>query len=192
MTTFDPATGACDSVYAACAYLHRALDDSVGKSGEQLCCVFDIDDTLLVDQNGNLGRNQPVCDLLHRCLRVGVRVHIVTARPESARAATRRDLDLDVTPGYTSLQMLPPAVPRESIGMWKFIARWHCTMNDAGAGAPTRMIFAIGDQWWDLLRDDEQIEHAVKIFPSPDIPYIITACPPMEPASILVKLPHRS
>ena len=188
MAGFDPRSGACTDTAAACRHLRTIVDQQVAASTETLCAVFDIDDTLLLHTESSVGRNNPVCDLLKHCASVGVRVHVITARPESTRGATQRDLSR-VAPVYDTLHMLPPSVERSGIGLWKFVTRWHCLMTDAETHGHARMIFSIGDQGGDLLRDDEQIDKAMDIFPSSSVPYIVTATPPMEPATILAKLP---
>lgn len=188
MADFDPRTGACSDTAAACRHLRTVVDEHVTGSKDMLCVVFDIDDTLLLHTDTEVGPNTPVCELLAYCASVGVRIHVITARPESTRGVTQRDLSR-VVPVYDTLHMLPPSVERCGIGLWKFVTRWHCLMTDAQTHGRARMIFSIGDQWWDLLRDEEQIDSAIEIFPSSSVPYVVTATPPMEPATILVKLP---
>lgn len=188
-------TGRCDSAAAGCAWLRAYVTDVRAQHPDaRLLAVFDIDDTLLVETpSGELVSNTPVVDLYHHCLNVGVKVHIVTARSRHARSATLEDLHGAGVEGWRDLHMMHDRLAVDDVAPWKERIRWHTWIASRGDDDAARLLFTVGDQWWDLLGTDETIEQAQDMYGDDENATILLTHPPgMEPAEILLKLPsHR-
>ena len=122
---------------------HRRLEDA------RVCVVFDIDETLI---DANEDEIQSIARVYHHCVRVGVPVFLVTARPESDgnREYTESMLQSRGFGVYERLYMMPEHLETaELISRFKTASREHI--------ARTHTICAcVGDQPTDhfLLPDD--------------------------------------
>ena len=182
------------TVEACCAQAQTIVSEASERWPQStLCCAFDIDDTLLlVDANGYLVPHKPVVRLLKWCFSKGLRVHVITARPNSSRRATMRDLrDIGVMDYIHTLQMLPPNYGVAEVALWKFVARWHMLLIDREVKGQSHMVFTMGDQWWDVVGTDAFIEAAEHMCPLEDAAYVVAQVPRAEAAMTCIKLPER-
>ena len=154
-------------------------------SPERLGVVFDIDDTLLSSKDGS--PRERVTALYRHCVHNGIRVFIVTARPESARAATVTELEqagivssAGGSQGYEWLAMMPDEYDVQNVPFYKLAERRAVA---AELGALGILIMSVGDQWWDIVGSDLRIEEMEKMYPVHQ-PRVVAALPPQEPAVI--------
>lgn len=115
-------------------------------SGEKGTVVFDIDDTLVDNEEKNIVPIQKVYNL---CLMLNIVVNIVTARPESKhnRLQTQTMLAKNGFRVYEALYMMPAGIAPsyESISQYKYTAR-----SDIAKRHP--ILANVGDMWTDHVR----------------------------------------
>ena len=114
--------------------------------------VFDIDDTILKN-DANIKAcdgakpHVGVMDLYRICIKKGIAIWFITARPESThnRDWTRRQLDCIGARWYTDLRMCPPNINSvSSVSRYKSEAR-----QDLVRYHKRKIVMNIGDQWTD-------------------------------------------
>lgn len=134
--------------------------------GDDLNVVFDIDDTLIFDDNRQTPNIQ-VKHLLQVARAHGYKVHLVTAREKNNEVIkwTRDELRRHGIQ-YDSLA-LAPKKSRESmasVALWKHAQR---TIH--------KPVLSVGDQWGDLiiLNDDEDIDRLNAIFKVKEGPWLL-------------------
>lgn len=166
--------------------------------------VFDIDDTLLhTDPQNRTTRIAHVFRVMQLCLDKGAKVHLVTARPSCSRRETVAELKhhgivrrRGSRPGYESINFVRDGADVDEIPAYKLLCRRKA------AGPEESILVTIGDQWWDVIGSDRQIEHTLadiyesleRANQSPDAAttgsFVITGYSSTEPASVGVKLPE--
>ena len=109
--------------------------------------VFDIDDTLV---DGDEVKIDPVVKAFNRCVELGFKCAIVTARPEGVenRRETVRMLQRNDVQGWESLYMMPSNVRTFDA---KSISRYKRSARD-DIESRYRILANIGDMWHDLVR----------------------------------------
>ena len=153
-------------------------------SPNRLGVVFDIDDTLLLSSDG--AANKKVLNLYKHCIACGIRVFIVTARPESSRATTVVELSRagivasneHGDRGYEWLAMMPDEYDAQNVPFYKLAERRAVAAELGPLGI---LIMSVGDQWWDIVGSDLRIEEMERIY-SIHEPRVVAALPPQEPA----------
>jgi len=160
--------------------------------GELNVVVFDADDTLVTLERSLQTNTELVRALYRSCLNRGAIVYIVTARLEEGRDELTRELaGVDIhaataeKPGYLSIFMRPDMPTKSNVAarahydvaFFKHRCRSHIMHRLSGIkdnlwgrhpargrrtvpGAP-RML-SVGDQWWDILKDDETMDSAIE------------------------------
>lgn len=139
-------------------------------------CVFDIDDTLIFDNQGDETKpkkHQVVIDLLMRLREVGAHIHLVTARINDAEMRKETIMELEsMNIPYNSLTLAPQSARSDmaSISKWKMQTR-----RSIGAIAKSPIALTVGDQWGDMivLPDDEQINKLDSTYKTTHAPYIV-------------------
>lgn len=197
----DLISGHCSDQDAVCQWLCDRIAGSNRDS--RAIAVFDIDDTLLFwDNDRQVIPNMPVYQLFQKCMDLGVYVHIVTARPTRGRKQTLSDLaSIGIYPrtnarrGFAALHMMPDAFGSSHVPQWKHATRWHAWMTHRGIDDKCRLLFSVGDQWWDLLGSDKLIEDAESMYGSTGdnskSTFLLLHPPELEPSELLVKLPSK-
>lgn len=188
----DVNSGVCESVSAGCTWLYEYSLFAVRTTDSgALIAVFDIDDTLLLEGiDGQLAVNAPVVALFRQCRDLGIQVHVVTARPKTSEQATLRDLHNAGVDGFAKLHMMHDGMTVDDVPAWKERIRWHVWLSNRGPRDNARVLFSIGDQWWDLLGSDKLIDDACQMYGYDDKKtFLLTHTPGMEPAEKLLKLP---
>lgn len=152
---------------------------------ERLGVVFDIDDTLLDARTGK--KREPVHALYKFCVDKGVRVYIITARPESSRETTLIELarlgivaNSKTRGGFQWLAMIPDDYTLEQVPFYKLTERRAVSSELGPLGI---LLMSVGDQWWDIVGSDYRIEEMERLYPRAG-PRVVTALPPQEPATI--------
>ena len=153
-----------EDVRKKCRWLSRqaAKAGRDNNNGTVQAIVFDLDDTLM-HYDDKVVPFEPVLALLHACREAAMEVHIVTARhgTRANRQCAKEDLaELGLGDGaYTQLWMRPSHYPDTQVAECKQRQRDAIVAaRDPGAKAQRRRIFAaVGDQWWDLYEDDDDM-----------------------------------
>ena len=166
--------------------------------------VFDIDDTLLyTDKDDKTQRIEHVFRLLQMCIQKEAKVHLVTARPSCSQRETVNELKrhgivrrCGSRRGYESINFVRDGAGVDEIPEYKQLCRRKA------AGPDEATLVTIGDQWWDVIGSDRQIDHTLaNVFKSlertdqpPDVAstgsFVLTRYSATEPASVGVKLPE--
>lgn len=166
--------------------------------------VFDIDDTLIhTGDDDQSHRIEHVFRVLQLCLKKGVKVHLVTARPSCFQRETVNELKRHSIvrrrgsrPGYESINFVRDGADVNEIPAYKLLCRRQA------AGENDTTLVTIGDQWWDIIGSNRQIDHTVadiyRSLESTKRPpetantgaFVLTGYSSSEPASIGVKLPE--
>ena len=112
------------------------------------CVVFDIDDTLVDDDEQRI---ESICSVYHHCIRNCIPVFLVTARPDgrSNRCETKRMLERNKISGYSRLYMMPQKMQTrehtwQNISRFKYTARQHISQHHF-------IVCCFGDMWTDHL-----------------------------------------
>jgi hypothetical protein len=139
-------------------------------------CVFDIDDTLIFDNETDdvkLKKHEVVINLLMRLREVGANIHLITARvnDDEMRKETIKELELMNIP-YNSLTLAPQSARQNmaTVSKWKMQTR-----RSIGALAKSPIALTVGDQWGDMivLPDEEQINVLDSTYKTTDTPFIV-------------------
>jgi len=129
--------------------------------------VFDIDDTLIFDDNRQTPNIQ-IKHLLDLATEMGCKVHLVTAREKSDEVIrwTRDELRRHNI-RYDTLALCPK---RQRVSMDR-VAKWK--HSERTKHSPC--FFSVGDQWGDsvLLESEEAIEALNKTFNTEEWPWIL-------------------
>lgn len=166
--------------------------------------VFDIDDTLIhTDKDNRSRRIEHVFRVLQLCLDKGAKVHLVTARPSCFQRETISELKRHgivrrrgSRAGYESVDFVRDGADVDEIPAYKLLCRRQA------ASADDSILVTIGDQWWDIIGNDRQIDRTLAdIYQSLESTnqsaetastgsFVLTGYSSAEPASIGVKLPE--
>ena len=152
----------------AIQHASRILSDYNSK--EQGHVVFDIDDTLIFDDDRTTP-NVQVKHLLDVARACGYKIHLVTAREKSAEVTkwTRDELRRHGI-RYESLALAPKKVrtSMKDVALWK-----HSERKSHSAQGP--VVMSVGDQWGDgiLIRDENHIDELNQKYNIDEWPWII-------------------
>jgi predicted secreted acid phosphatase len=123
-----------------------------------VCCVLDIDGTVLHNNGNKALCNSHIHDLFRLCKSLGISVFIITARPDGPeqRRWTEDQLSQCGYPphSYQALFMMPPEEVRKlrtnrgyNFSEYKYKAREAIVKNYG-----KNILLSVGDQWGDFLR----------------------------------------
>jgi hypothetical protein len=177
---------------AAAALDHLQAHAASARTGRAVYAVFDIDDTLFryTDPNDDYCEDT-VCVASARamydaCIKLGVRVVLVTARANTPTIATttRAQLAERGYRGYDALALRPPSVSTSA----RDVATFKATARARFAPA---LVLNVGDQFTDLLGGLSDDEYA-RVYDErdPRAHYAITL--ERAPSTLHIKLPHRA
>lgn len=151
----------------AIQHVSMLVAEHMSKQPENASVVFDIDDTLIFDDNHQTP-NVQVKHLLEVARAHGCKVHLVTAREKSAEVTkwTRDELRRHGIQ-YDSLALAPKKV-RDSMAS---IAKWK--HSERAKHAP--VILSVGDQWGDcvLLNSEDDIDTLDAVHVVSENPWVI-------------------
>ena len=141
--------------------------------------VFDIDDTL-IQQNGMVILPMQRAFVLLK--KMGVQVHVVTARPDRGqnRALTVAQMKANGLGDYDSIELAPPS-ERTARGITAFKER--CRQQIART---TRLLATVGDSAWDLTAQPTALQAFQRL--QPEGTYL---CVPPGSAAVALKLQSR-
>lgn len=109
------------------------------------CVVFDIDDTLVDD---NELRIKSIQSVYMHCIKCNIPVFLITARPDGRknRSLTKEMLERHNIVDYKRLYMMPQCLDPtwQNISKFKFSARQHISKNNF-------IVQCFGDMWTDHL-----------------------------------------
>jgi predicted secreted acid phosphatase len=137
---------------------------------KQVHAVFDIDNTLIFDDNRETP-NVQVKHLLEVARAHGCKIHLVTAREKSSEVTkwTRDELKRHGIP-YDSLALSP----KKSRSSMTEVAKW----KHMERAKHTPVVLTVGDQWGDLiqLETDDHIDRLDKRHNALESPWLVMKC----------------
>jgi len=144
------------------------LSQHIGTTNSKdLQCVFDIDDTLIFDDD-RATPNIQVKHLLEVARAYGCKIRLVTAREKSPEVLrwTRQELKRHgIT--YDSLAL----APKRSRNSMADVSRWKASERQKYAP----ILLTVGDQWSDIivLQNDDDIDALDKVLKTVDSPWLL-------------------
>ena len=134
--------------------LIKKMSRAIALQTDDMVVVFDIDDTLVRSNSKPL---KGIVDLYMKLHAMGAKIHLITAREESASMEKETAIELEkigiMKAHYIKLHLSPAhyRTDMQKVGEWKYFTRQSIATKHK---AP--VFLTVGDQWTDMFKVDEE------------------------------------